>query len=73
MPIYWGGSGLHKYLPKEAFHYLDLNKNGDDVQEIINGDSYEKNLQYIAKARNILLDELQIWPRIHKAIFGRSK
>lgn len=73
MPIYWGGSNLHKYIPSKSFHYLDINDNGDKILQIVNGDSYEKALPYIAKAREILLDELQIWARVHTAIFGRTK
>ena len=73
MPIYWGGKNLHKYLPKESFKYLNIEGAGEDVLAIVNSDLYEKALPYIKKAREILLDELQIWARIHKAIFGGCK
>jgi len=73
MPIYWGGSNLHKYIPKESFHYLNIESDGEDVMQIINSGSYEKNLDAIKNARTILLDHLQIWPRIHSAIYGRNK
>lgn len=69
IPIYWGGSGLHEYIPKESFHYLDINGNGSDVLEIIEKYNPITNY-YLTETRNILLDELQLWPRIHKAIYG---
>lgn len=70
MPIYYGCQNLHQFLPSESFRYLDINANGDDVLNITNSDFYEKNINALAKARNILLDELQLWPRTHKLIFG---
>lgn len=73
MPIYWGGQGVQKYLPSGCFHSLNIDADGEDVLNIINGTSYEDNLEAIAKARNIILDELLIWPRVHKAIWGRTK
>lgn len=73
MPLYWGGSGLHKYIPENSFRYIDINKNGEDVLEIINSNFYEEHLEDLAKARDILLNELQLWPRIHQAIFGVRK
>lgn len=73
MPIYWGGRGMHKVLPENSFRYLDIGGRGDDVVKIINSDFYENNFNDLAKARNILLNELQLWPRIHKAIYGVNK
>lgn len=70
LPIYWGGKGAEKYLPKESVFQLDIKGNGSDFVDLLNGDLYERSLPAIAQARNILLNELQLWPTIHKAIFG---
>ena len=70
MPIYWGGAGLHKYIPAESFRYLDIGGSGDDVKAILNEHPYDKALPYIAKARDLLLNKYQIWARCHEAIFG---
>jgi len=73
MPIYWGGRGMHKVLPENSFRYLNINGRGDDAVSIINSGFYEEHLPDLTKARDILLNELQLWPRVHKAIFGVYK
>lgn len=70
MPIYFGGQGLHNFIPDTAFRYLNIEGNGEDVVSIINSDFYEQHINDIAKARDTLLNELQLWPRVHKAIFS---
>jgi hypothetical protein len=72
-PIYWGCRNLQKYLPEKSFSYLDIDGNGDDVIDLVDSDIYKKALPHMKKAREILLDELQLWPRIHQAIFGVNK
>lgn len=69
-PIYWGGNNLHEYIPKESFSYLDIDGKGEDVMNIINSKIYDQRIEAIKEARDILLNRLQIWPRIHEAIFG---
>lgn len=73
MPIYWGCENLHTFLPPTSFKYLDINGSGDDVLAFIGSDHYEKHLNDLASARTILLDQLQIWPRVHNLIFGAFK
>jgi hypothetical protein len=73
MPIYFGGQGLHTFVPPDSFRYLDINGNGADVLSIVNSGYYEQHINDLAKAREILLDELQLWPRTHKFIFGTCK
>jgi len=73
MPIYWGGNGLQKYLPENSFKLLNIDGNGQDVIEIAHSDFYEKNIDNLAKARDVLLNKLQIWARVHEAIFGVCK
>ncbi len=73
MPIYWGGKGVHRVLPDNSFRYFNIEGNGYDVIDIIKSGFYEQHIQDIAKARDILLNEQQIWPKCHKAIFGTYK
>jgi hypothetical protein len=73
MPIYWGGKGVHKVLPDTSFRYINIDGNGEDVMEVVNSDFYEKNIDSLAKSRDILLNQLQLWPRVHAAIYGVSK
>ena len=50
----------------------DINGNGNDIHRFVNRQDFY-DIEQIAKARNILLDELQLWPRIHQAIYSRFK
>ena len=72
MPIYWGGTGLHKYLPENSFRYLNINADIKSVLNIANSNYYEDNIESLAKARNLLLDKYQIWARVHEAIYGEN-
>lgn len=73
LPIYWGGRGLHKYLPKHSFANFNIDGSGLDVAMLSNTNFYEENLDCLSKARQILLNELQLWPRVHFAILGVCK
>lgn len=68
-PIYWGGN-LHSYLPEGSYRYFDIGNSGEDVLEIAESGAYEHGLPAMEEARRILLDELQVWPRAHKLVFG---
>jgi hypothetical protein len=72
MPIYWGCPRLEQYLPVGSFRRLDIDGNGNDVLEILASDHYEQNIGELREARRVLLDELQLWPRVHKLVFGQS-
>jgi hypothetical protein len=72
MPLYWGGN-LHSYLPENSFRYIDINDDGADAQNIANSDFYEKHIDDLTKARELLLDHLQLWPRTHHLIYGANK
>jgi hypothetical protein len=73
MPLYWGGEGMHEVLPPESFRYLNINGDGQDMLDIVNSGFYEQHIGDLTKARDILLDELQLWPRTHKLIFGTNR
>lgn len=73
MPIYWGGKGLHHFVSPKSFRYLDIDGDGKDVVDIMASGHYEQHINDLAKAREVLLDELQLWPRTHKLIFGTCK
>lgn len=72
-PLYWGGEGMKKLLPSKSHYYLDIEKNGDDIMDIINSTDYEESIEDISKARNILLNQLNPWAMVHKAIYGEYK
>jgi hypothetical protein len=65
LPIYSGGAGISRYLPEESFRRLVLTGNGDEVAEWAKDDTcYVSSLPAIAEARDILLNKLQLWPRV---------
>ena len=72
MPIYWGSNNVDKFVPKEAFHYFNLENNSVSemgrIKEIVNSGSYEKSLSAIEYARYILLNRYQIWPYVYNVV-----
>jgi len=69
MPIYYGGTQIHKFLPINSFRYLNLFKDTPEyVIKIINSNFREDHLKDIEKARYLILNELQIWARVWRAI-----
>lgn len=68
MPFYFGSSNVHEYLPSESFHYIDMDADVQAVIEVMQGNYYEKNLEALAAARDLLLNKYQIWPYVYNAI-----
>ena len=71
MPIYYGGTNIHKYLPENSFRYIDLfnpNHTPEYVINIIESDFREKHIKDLTEARHLLLNKWQIWPRIQEVI-----
>lgn len=74
--FYNGCSNLLNYLPKEAFIYLHLSNFEHDyavIQKVIKDNWYSQRLPYIKKAKKIILEELQFFPRIEKIIREHKK
>jgi len=72
MPIYFGSSNVHKFVPENSFRYVDIdNLDGseiDKVIKIINSDFREKNLEAMKEARYLLLNKWQTFPYIHHIV-----
>jgi len=71
MPIYYGGTNIHEYLPENSFRYINLFNpahNSEYVIDIINSDFREKHIEDMREARDLLLNKYQIWPRIKSVI-----
>lgn len=62
MPLYWGGTNVEEYLPKECFSYIDIYGNGDDLF----GNKYD--VKAIAEARQLILNKYQLWARVYETI-----
>jgi len=68
MPIYWGGTTVHEWVPPESFRYFDIDGNGDDVAEFVSSDFREQHISDMGEARYIILNKLQLWPRVYNLI-----
>jgi len=71
MPIYYGGTNIHEYLPENSFRYIDLfdsNHTPEYIIDIIDSDFREKHIEDMKEARYLLLNKYQIWPRIKTVI-----
>lgn len=62
IPIYYGCQNLENYFPKNSFIRLDVtNENAiNNLQKIINSDYYEKNINALAKARELILKKYNL-------------
>jgi hypothetical protein len=67
-PIYFGSNNVHRWIPMEAFDYIDINNLNDvhKVQEVIN--RQEINYEAIEHARYSLLNKYQLWPYIEGVV-----
>jgi len=71
MPIYYGCSDITKYFPKESLILIDINKPDEAVaiiEEALSKNAWEKNLEAIAYARELILKKYQLFPFITKQI-----
>ncbi|MCF8069578.1 MAG: hypothetical protein K9L30_13420 [Desulfobacterales bacterium] len=71
MPIYYGCTNITEYFPKESMILIDPTKPEEAIKKIhtaINNNSWEENLPYIRKARELILNEYQLFPSVEKKI-----
>jgi hypothetical protein len=70
MPIYYGCTNIHDFFPKESVISIDIESPNvlQEIEEIINSDRYEKNLDAIEVARQLILDKHQLFPFVHSEI-----
>ncbi|PZX19164.1 glycosyl transferase family 10 (putative fucosyltransferase) [Breznakibacter xylanolyticus] len=63
MPIYFGAPNIGEYLPQGSYINIDINNPDaiDILKQIIESDFYEKNISNIAKARQLILNNLNLF------------
>ena len=69
--FYSGCFNLREYLPVDSFVYLELADFEHDfkvIQNSISNNLWEKRLPAIRKAKHIILDKLQFFPRVERII-----
>ena len=70
MPLYWGNSCTNLYLPEKSFHLINI-ENKDifkNIQNIISKAPTDEEVNALTKAREIILDKLNIWEQIYQII-----
>lgn len=66
-PIYFGSTNVHEILPKNSFHYIDIT-NLSNVNKVIDIINQPVDYNALKEAREILLNQFQVWPRVHKIV-----
>ena len=74
LPLYWGCPNINDFIPKESFIWLpfdsDFYKAKDLIDSTIKNNEWESRLPYIRKAKEIILEELNLFPTIESIIKG---
>ena len=72
MPIYSGGKGIDKYLPRNSYIEIDSFKvTSEEIAKYIKSGFREEHIKDITEARDLLLNKYQLWPRVEEGIRGK--
>ena len=73
LPFYFGSTNLHEYIPDGSFEYINTNNSISKIIYCVNTDTRKNRLQYIAEARDLLLNKYQIWAYVHNVVNNIDK
>jgi hypothetical protein len=70
MPLYFGCNKIESFFPKGSYIQIDPNDKHADLflKEIVNSTKWEENLEAISKARDLILNEYQLFPFLSNKI-----
>jgi hypothetical protein len=70
MPIYFGCNLIENYFPKNSFIQMDPNDKHIHLflKEIVTSNKWGENMEAIVKARNLVLNEYQLFPFLRNQI-----
>lgn len=70
MPLYFGCSKINNFFPKESYIQLDpLDKHIElFLKEVVTSKKWENSLEAIEEARNLVLNEYQLFPFLYNQI-----
>lgn len=73
MPIYWGATNITSYFPAESMALVDAtdpDRAIEQVEETVRSGRFERNIDAVAYARDLVLNKYQFFPfiadRIHR-------
>ncbi|MDR2388333.1 MAG: hypothetical protein LBD89_00910, partial [Tannerellaceae bacterium] len=67
MPIYYGAKNIRNYFPEQSMILIDPNDPKQSlsiIKEAILGNGFEERIDYIAEARELILNKYQFFPMI---------
>jgi len=68
-PFYFGCTNIHDYFPKDSLTLIDIynpEKAVEIIKKTITLNAYEKNIESLEKAKNLALDEYNLFPMLAK-------
>jgi hypothetical protein len=70
MPLYFGCNNIENYFPKNSYIQIDPRDKHIDLflKEIVVSNKWEENLEAITKARDLILNEYQLFPFLYYQI-----
>jgi len=70
MPLYFGCNAIDQFFPKDSFIQIDPKDKHIDLflKEIVVSTKWEENLNAIAEARDLILNEYQLFPFLYHKI-----
>jgi hypothetical protein len=74
MPIYSGSSQIERYFPKEAFVQIDIRDPNvfEQIREVVASDRWQRNLDAIHAARQLVLNRYQLFPFLAQHIAAQE-
>lgn len=66
-PIYHGCPNIYKYFSQKSLSRIDINQKNiiEDIEKIIDSNTYEKNINELVKAKQLILDKYNLFPLLH--------
>ena len=74
MPVYYGCTNMQKYFPANSFIQIDIHKPEEAIEKIkeaIEDNAWEKNLDAIAEARDLILNKYNFFPYVQHHLTKR--
>lgn len=70
MPLYFGCNAIENFFPKDSFIQIDPRDKHIDLflKEIVTSNKWEENIEAIIKARELILNEYQLFPFLYHQI-----
>jgi len=74
MPIYWGCPNIAEYFPKDSYYEIDIHDPNaiSQLHELSQKPLLEKNIAAIHEARNLILNQYNVWPALENYLIEKG-